>query len=158
MSEKSEVERAINSLGELRLIGFQVKDNDIFAEVETYKKPVYCPSCTTAAEPKDRRTSTIRDLPLGDKSLILLWKKRVWTCPNPECSEITWTESADFVTSRHSLTNRAKINLMKDADQKGVSISKLAQKWKVSWSTAMTAIREAREMTRSSQEKVKEMR
>lgn len=153
MSERSEVEKAITSLGELRLIDYQVSDGKIIAEVETFKKPVHCPQCGKVAEPKDRRTSTIRDLPIKNKPVTLLWKKRVWNCTNADCPQITWTESANFVSSRHSLSNRAKIQLMKDADENGMSISRLAQQWKVSWSTAMTSIKEARELTDASQQR-----
>lgn len=145
MSDKLEVERAVESLGGLRLIDFRMMGNEIYAQIETHKSPVHCPKCNQVAEPKDRRTSTIRDLPLGEKPLVLLWKKRVWHCPNPNCPQVTWTETASFVTSRHSLTNRAKQKLTHEALVDGVSISQLSQKWKVSWSTAMSAIREVQE-------------
>ncbi len=142
MSERSEVERAIESLGELRLIDYHTVGNEIFAQVETLRKPVFCPICGSMAEPKDRRTSTIRDLPIGDKPLVILWKKRVWNCTNPDCPQVTWTETANFVSSRHSLTNRAKLDLAHQALLEKVSVAQLAQKWKVSWSTAMSSIKE----------------
>lgn len=151
MSDKQELEQAIETIDGLRLIDYRMVGNEIRAQVETIRKPVRCPTCGSVAEPKDRRTSTIRDLPVGDKPLVLLWKKRVWNCTNSDCPQVTWTESADFVTSRHSLTNRAKIDLTHQAVEEGVSISQLAQKWKISWSTAMSAIREAQEILRVSQ-------
>lgn len=150
MSERSEVEQAIESLGELRLINYRTVGDEIIAEIETLKKPVHCPTCGAIAEPKDRRTSTIRDLPIGSKPLVLLWRKRVWNCTNPDCPQVTWTETANFVTSRHSLTNRAKIELARELTERGASISQLAQKWNVSWSTAMSAIKEAQGMITAS--------
>ncbi len=145
MSERLEVERAIESLGELRMIEYHTVGDEIVAQVETLRKPVYCPLCESVAEPKDRRTSTVRDLPIGNKPLVILWKKRVWNCTNPNCPQVTWTESANFVSSRHSLTNRAKLDLARQALVENVSVAQLAQKWKVSWSTAMSSIREVQD-------------
>ena len=145
MSEKEEVEQAIESLGELRLLDYHTVGDEIVAQVETLKKPVYCPICGSVAEPKDRRTSTIRDLPIGNKPLVILWKKRVWSCTNPDCPQVTWTETADWVSSRHSLTNRAKLDLARQALVEKVSVAQLAQKWKISWSTAMSSIREVQD-------------
>ena len=150
MSERLEVEEAIRSLGELRLIDYHTVGDEIVAQVETLRQPVYCPICGAAAEPKDRRTSTIRDLPIGNKPFVILWKKRVWNCTNPDCPQVTWTESADFVSSRHSLTNRAKRDLARQALVEKVSVAQLAQKWKVSWSTAMSSIREVQDQIRIS--------
>lgn len=150
MPDKLELEQVIESLDGLRLIDYRIVGNEIRAQIETIRKPVHCPTCGSVAEPKDRRTSTIRDLPVGNKPLVLLWRKRVWNCTNNDCPQVTWTESADFVTSRHSLTNRAKIDLTRQAVDEGVSISQLAQKWKISWSTAMSAIREAQELMKAS--------
>ena len=150
MSERLEVEEAIKSLGELRLIDYHTVGDEIVAQVETLRKPVYCPICGAVAEPKDRRTSTIRDLPIGHKPLVILWKKRVWNCTNPDCPQVTWTESADFVSSRHSLTNRAKRDLARQALVEKVSVAQLAQKWKVSWSTAMSSIREVQDQIKVS--------
>ncbi|MDA8271548.1 MAG: transposase family protein [Actinomycetota bacterium] len=145
MSEREEVEQAIESLGELRLIDYHTVGNEIVAQVETLKKSVYCPICGSVAEPKDRRTSTIRDLPIGNKPLVILWKKRVWSCTNPDCPQVTWTETADWVSSRHSLTNRAKLDLARQAMIEKVSVAQLAQKWKISWSTAMSSIKEVQD-------------
>ena len=145
MSEKEEVEQAIESLGELRLLDYHTVGDEIVAQVETLKKPVYCPICGSVAEPKDRRTSTIRVLPIGNKPLVILWKKRVWSCTNPDCPQVTWTETADWVSSRHSLTNRAKLDLARQALVEKVSVAQLAQKWKISWSTAMSSIREVQD-------------
>ena len=149
MSEREEVEQAIESLGELRLLDYHTVGDEIVAQVETLKKPVYCPICGSVAEPKDRRTSTIRDLPIGNKPLVILWKKRVWSCTNPDCPQVTWTETADWVSSRHSLTNRAKLDLAHQALVEKVSVAQLAQKWKISWSTAMSSIREVQDQIKA---------
>ncbi|NNN19074.1 MAG: transposase family protein [Acidimicrobiaceae bacterium] len=148
MSERLEVERAIESLGDLRLIDYHLAGNEIYVQVETLRKPVYCPSCGSTAEPKDRRTSTIRDMPIGNRPLVILWKKRVWNCTNKECAQVTWTETANFVSSRHSLTNRAKRDLARQALVDKVSVAQLPQKWKVSWSTAMSSIREVEDQVK----------
>ena len=145
----SAVEHAIKSLGELRLIKCHDVGHKIVAQVETLKKSANCPMCGHRAKAKDRRNSIVQDLPVNNKRLVLLWRKRVWACSNPQCPQKTWTETADFVSSRHSLTTRAKLHLARQALINSVPVAHLAREWNVSWATAMSSIEEAERLSTS---------
>ena len=143
------LEQAIKSLGELRLIKYHEVEHKIVAQVETLKKSVNCPTCGHPAKAKDRRNSIVQDLPVNDKQLVLMWRKRVWRCSNSQCPQNTWTETADFVSSRHSLTTRAKLDLVRQALINHVPVAQLAREWNVSWATARSSIEEAERLSTS---------
>ena len=143
------LQQAVKGLGELRLIRYRDVGHKIVAQVETLKKSANCPTCGHSAKAKDRRNSIVQDLPVNDKPLILVWRKRVWSCSNPECPQNTWTETADFVSSRHSLTTRAKLALARQALINHVPVARLAREWNVSWATAMSSIGEAEHLSTS---------
>lgn len=143
------LEQAIKSLGELRLIKYHEVEHKIVAQVETLKKSVNCPTCGHPAKAKDRRNSIVQDLPVNDKQLVLMWRKRVWSCSNSQCPQNTWTETADFVSSRHSLTTRAKLDLVRQALINHVPVAQLAREWNVSWATARSSIEEAKHLSTS---------
>ena len=143
------LQHAIKSLGELRLIKCHEAGHKIVAQVETLKKSANCPTCGHPAKAKDRRNSIVQDLPVNNKRLVLMWRKRVWTCPSPQCPQNTWTETADFVSSRHALTTRAKRDLARQALLNHVPVAYLAREWNVSWATARSSIEEAERLSTS---------
>ncbi len=52
-----------------------------------------CAACGTRARAKDRRWVSLRDAPSGDRAVRIEWRKRVWSCPEPDCDAKTWTEA-----------------------------------------------------------------
>ena len=53
-----------------------------------------CPRCgvLTGGTPYDRRERRIKDLPFGHRPLIVLWRKRRYRFPEPQCSQQVFTE------------------------------------------------------------------
>jgi transposase len=76
----------------------------------------------------------------------LLWAKRVWRCPDPDCPGNTFTEEHPLAGPRAKLTARA-VAWATDALQRfDTSVSALAHQLGVSWHTVWDAIKaEARE-------------
>ena len=66
-----------------------------------------CTSCGTRARAKDRRWVSLRDAPSADRAVRVEWRKRVWSCPEPDCEVKTWTEQSSFAQPRRVLTVRA---------------------------------------------------
>src|SRR5690348_109847 len=60
--------------------------------VQTTADLAGCPLCAAVARAKDRRPTWVRDLPIGDRPVVLCWWKRVWCCPQPLCPQRSWTE------------------------------------------------------------------
>ncbi len=61
-----------------RLLSSDVRDKELLLTVETLRQPFGCPACGAVARVKDRRTVTVRDLPVGGTPVILRWRKRIF--------------------------------------------------------------------------------
>ena len=68
------------------VVGAQVDgDGELLLMVETTADVVGCDGCGTRAIGHGRRTVRVRDLPIGDRRVVLRWRKRLWRCPDWDC-------------------------------------------------------------------------
>ena len=67
-----------------------------------------CPDCGARAAVKETVTTTPRDVYLGDRQILLRWRKRRWECQNQDCEPKTFTESLPAVPPRARLTSRLR--------------------------------------------------
>jgi transposase len=71
-----------------------------------------CPDCgAPAAAVKETVTTTPRDIYIGDRQILLRWRKKRWICGNQECGRKTFTESLPAVPARARLTSRLRTRL-----------------------------------------------
>jgi len=78
--------------------------------VETTGRSVGCPSCGVVARVEDRARIERVDLPLFGRPTRLVWHKRRWCCPDPDCDMSSWTEEDHRIASpRQLLTTRAAL-------------------------------------------------
>ncbi len=69
------------------VVGAQLDvDGELWLKVETTATVVGCEGCGTRAVGHGRREVRIRDLPIGDRRVVLVWRKRLWRCPDADCS------------------------------------------------------------------------
>ena len=97
----------------LGLDGFQVLAAQVVGgewqlEVQTTATVIGCMGCGVRATPHGRRTVRVRDLPIGGRPVVLLWRKRIWRCREPACGVRTWTERVAAIGPRAVLTERAR--------------------------------------------------
>ena len=98
-------EPIVNVLG-LRgfaLVGAEEVNGELVSVIETTQTLVGCPSCGSIARPKDRRTVSVRDLGAGGRPVLHRWRKRVWSCPDPDCRGAHGT-SRSLLTEIRGLT------------------------------------------------------
>ncbi|MGH9029566.1 MAG: ISL3 family transposase [Acidimicrobiales bacterium] len=130
----------------LGLPGFRVtamtNDGDeLLVGIETVRRAAGCPSCGVIARTKDRLRVVIRDLPCFDRRVKLVWSKRRFSCPEPECPQRTWTEHSDELPDRHVLSARAGREATRAVGEEARSVASLARWLGVAWSTVMEAVR-----------------
>jgi hypothetical protein len=75
--------------------------------VEATEDRAWCPSCGVRAMGHGRRRVVVRDLPVADRPVVLVWNKRLWRCPAPACPARTWSAESDQIAPRAVLTERA---------------------------------------------------
>ena len=69
------------------VVGAQlVVGRELWLMVETTSGVVGCEGCGTRAVGHGRRRLKVRDLPMADRPVVLVWAKRLWRCPDPDCA------------------------------------------------------------------------
>ena len=84
----------------------------------------------------------MRDLPSGGRPVVLVWRKRRWRCPEAGYEVKSWTETSEEVRARSVLSERARRKQYGRPGQDGMPAVAAARGSRVSWHTAMNAVRE----------------
>lgn len=125
------------------VVGAQVEvDGEVWLAVETTADVVGCEACGTRAVGHGRREVRVRDLPSGDRRVVLVWHKRLWRCPEPTCAIKTWSEQTDAIGARAVLSERARAEICRRVGRDGHSVAQLAREFGVGWHAAMEAVRD----------------
>ncbi len=125
------------------VVGAQVEvDGELWLMVETSSEVVGCEACGTRAVGQGRREVRVRDLPSGDRRVVLVWRKRLWRCPERDCSVRTWSEETDAIAPRAVLSERARAEICRRVGRDAHSVAQVAREFGVSWHTAMEAVRD----------------
>src|SRR4249919_2680587 len=73
---------ALGGLGGF-VVRAQLLDEDTgewWLAVETVEDRGWCPTCGVRAVGHGRRRVKVRDLPMADRPVVLVWAKRLWRC------------------------------------------------------------------------------
>src|SRR3954464_2457482 len=62
-----------------------------------------CPGCGVVARSHGRRTVELGHPPCFGRPVMLRWRKRTWTCPDPGCAVGTFTEQDPRVAPARAL-------------------------------------------------------
>jgi transposase len=108
--------------------------------VETTEDRGWCPTCGVRAVGHGRRRVKVRDLPMADRPVVLVWAKRLWRCPEPACPTGTWSEESDAIASRAVLTERARAEIARRVGPGEQSVARSARSFGVGWHAAMAAV------------------
>ncbi|MGH9232710.1 MAG: ISL3 family transposase [Acidimicrobiales bacterium] len=110
--------------------------------VETTEDRAWCPACGSRGVGHGRRRVVVRDLPLADRPVVLVWAKRIWRCGEPACPAGTWSEESDQIAPRAVLTERARAEIARRVGPGEHSVARAARDFGVSWHAAMAAVRD----------------
>ncbi|GGI02794.1 ISL3 family transposase [Arthrobacter liuii] len=103
--------------------------------VETGEEVAGCPDCGVVAVRHARRQIRLHDIPCFGRPVRLLWAKRVWRCPDPDCPRTTFSEEHPLAGPRAKLTARALAWATDALQCFDTSVSALADQLGVSWHT-----------------------
>jgi transposase len=116
-------------------------DGELLVAVETKPGPVGCPTCGVRAESKGRRTTLVRDLEIAGRPTVLVWRKRRFSCKDPDCPNKTWSEEIEGIAPRAALTDRARKEIARRIGEDARSVASVAKEFGVSWWTAWGAFK-----------------
>jgi transposase len=117
-----------------------VETGEWWLAVETTENRAWCPSCGVRAVGHGRRRVRVRDLPMADRPVVLVWAKRLWRCPEPACPTGTWSEESDAIAPRAVLTERARAEIARRVGPGQQSVARTARDFGVGWHAAMAAV------------------
>ncbi|MGW1956914.1 transposase family protein [Streptomyces sp. NPDC001920] len=101
-----------------------------------------CPECGTFAwKVKGTARTRPRDLPYGERGLVLLWHKRRWWCREPKCPRKSFTESVAQIPAGARITTRLPQAAGRRVRDAGSTVIQAARDLHLSWPTVMGAFR-----------------
>ena len=112
---------------------------DVLTAPERAEAARCCPDCGARAAVKETVTTTPRDVYLGDRQILLRWRKRRWECQNQDCERKTFTESLPAVPPRARLTSRLRTRLGQAVGDDLMPAAAAARRYGVSDRTAARA-------------------
>lgn len=101
-----------------------------------------CPDCGVVAPSRGRRRRVLHDVPHGDARVRLVWRQRLWRCPEAACARGTFAEQVPtLVAARGSITTRAVTWAIGQLRRQHATIAGLARRLAVSWWALWRAVR-----------------
>jgi transposase len=109
--------------------------------VETEADQTGCTRCGVVAVGHGRRMVRAADAPCFGVPVLIVWLKRIWRCPEPDCPTDTWTEQHELIAPRAVLTSRAIAWATDALAHDDTTVSALARHLRVDWHTLWRAIK-----------------
>jgi transposase len=124
----------------LEVVSAELVGGEWHLAVQTTATVVGCVGCGLRATPHGRRMVRVRDLPIGGRPVVLLWRKRLWRCREPACRVRTWTERMVAIRPRAVLTERARAEACRRVGKDAHAVAAVARDLGVGWATIMRAV------------------
>jgi transposase len=133
---------ALLDLPGFEVLGAEKTSGEWHVVVQLPRELVGCPVCGAVAVVKDRRTVTVRDLPVAGVPVRICWRKRVFVCRHGLCENKTWSEEHDSIAARAVLTERARQWAFEQIGFHDRAVAAVAAELGVAWHTIMIQVRE----------------
>ena len=121
-------------LGEVVLVGINDSGEGApLGVVIRFRRPrPSCGACGGSVWSKGYRSVVLVDLPAFGRPVRLRWRKRRWTCPNPDCALRSFVEQDPGIGAvRALLTSRAARWVTVQVGGRGRSVTRSPQSWVV---------------------------
>jgi transposase len=125
----------------VRVLTAERERSELHLTVETDQRVGGCRRCGVLAVPHGRREHLLHDAPFGHRRVRVVWRKRVWRCPEPACPMVTFTETHALAPPRALLTRRAVIWAADALTDDDTTVAALARRLGVDWHTLWDALK-----------------
>ena len=125
-------------LGDVDLVGINDSGEGapLGVVIRSRKPRPLCESCGGPVWSKGHRTVVLVDLPAFGRPVRLRWRKRRWTCPNPDCEIRSFIEQDPTIgPQRALLTSRAARWVTIQVGGRGRSVDEVAAELGCDWHT-----------------------
>jgi zinc-finger of transposase IS204/IS1001/IS1096/IS1165/Helix-turn-helix domain of transposase family ISL3 len=138
-SDSSDPAAVLVGMPELVVRAAVEEGGEVWVLVETPAAVTACAGCGCRAVSKGRRRSRVRDLEVAGRPVVLVWDKRRWRCPDPDCDVGSWTERISSIAPRAVLSERARYEVFRRIGEEARSVAEVAKAFGVAWATAWAA-------------------
>ena len=130
-------------LGDVALVGIDdAGDGPLGVVIRSRKARPTCGGCGGRVWSKGFRTAVLVDLPAFGRPVRLRWRKRRWTCPNPDCGVRSFIEQdAMIAPPRALLTSRAARWATIQVGRRGRPVDEVAEELGCDWHTVNDEVR-----------------
>ena len=138
MSEK------LVGLGDVELVGIDDlgEGEPLVVVIRSRMARPTCEGCGGRVWSKGYRTALLVDLPAFGRPVRLRWRKRRWTCPNPECAVASFVEQDPTIgPARALLTSRAARWVTVQVGRSGRPVQEVAEELGCDWHTVNDEVR-----------------
>lgn len=125
-------------LGDVDLVGIDDRGGDAPLEVviRSRRPRPTCEGCGGSVWSKGYRSVVLVDLPAFGRPVRLRWRKRRWTCPNPDCAVRSFVEQDSGIGPvRALLTSRAARWVTIQVGRMGRPVDEVAAELGCDWHT-----------------------
>lgn len=141
MQDPERVCEILVGLPEVNVLGIEERQGSLEIHVECRTSRPGCPKCGVLAHLKDQRIVTLVDLPCFGRCTRLLWHKRRWRCPDPDCANGSWTEEDERIAApRLAMTDRAGRWITAQVGRCARSVNEVAKELGCDWHTVNDAV------------------
>ncbi|MFH5823760.1 helix-turn-helix domain-containing protein [Georgenia sp. AZ-5] len=117
-------------------------DDGLTVTVEAPRRLKGCRRCGVVAVSHGRRTRVIHDISALGAPVRVIWRKRTWSCPDPDCQVGVFSEDFPPLAARRAkLTTRAIWWAINQMRREHASVQGLARQLGVDWHTVWDAIK-----------------
>ena len=131
-------------LGEVDLEGIDDpgERTPLVVVIRSRKPRPRCGGCGGPVWSKGYRTAVLVDLPAFGRPVRLRWRKRRWTCPNPDCARGSFVDQDPTIAPpRALLTSRAARWVTTQVGRRGRPVEEVAQELGCDWHTVNDEVR-----------------
>ena len=131
-------------LGEVDLVGIDDsgEGTPLRVVIRSRKARPTCLACGGRVWSKGYRTAVLVDLPAFGRAVRLRWRKRRWTCPNPDCAQKSFVEQDPTISPpRALLTSRAARWATTQVGRRGRPVEEVAEELGCDWHTVNDEVR-----------------
>jgi transposase len=124
------------------VIGVDLQDDDrLVVHIETKATVAGCPRCGVVAVPKERKVVELVDMTCFGRPVVTAWHKRRFTCADPDCEAVTFTETATHIAfPRKSMTDRVGREMTLQVGRYARSVCEVAKDHGCDWHTVNDAV------------------
>lgn len=131
--DPSEIPEALVGLKDDQVLAYRRDRGDVELLIEQISPVMFCPSCGSSAQVKERPIIRYVDLPVYGQPMRLGWRKHRLVCPQQRCPQGSWTRADHRIAAKQCLLTTQCGKWVTEQVGKGRTVSDVAKELACDW-------------------------